>query len=161
VLRRASFDQSCSDLYRIVVGPGQIIDCARDRLMEAIGQFRNLGDPYRASVEVFDALIEDPLEHESHCDAARRHRGSHTPSRRYRQFKQGIQTAKPAALRLIKELTLEMGRRQIDYRFRQLKSRRVNKASKLIPASRKLSAAPSNRSTTDMTFSTVHSYCRA
>ena len=129
--------------------------------MEAISQFRDLGDLYWTAVEVFRALVEDPFQHESHRDAARGGRRNHAPSGGYRQLEQRVQTAKPPPLGLVHELTLEMRRRQVDDRLAQLKSRRVNRASNLTPASRKFSAAPSKRSTTLITFTIWQSSCLA
>src|SRR5437879_21766 len=116
---RAHLDQFRRDVDRVVIAPGQIFNGARDRLMETVRQFRGFGNWHRAAVEISGALIEDPLEHESDGNATRGHRRSDTRSCRYRQFNQRIETTKPPALRLIQELTLEVHRRQVDYRFGQ------------------------------------------
>ena len=129
--------------------------------MEAISQFRDLGDLYWTAVEVFGALVEDAFQHESHRDAARGSRRNHAPSGGYRQLEQRVQTAKPPPLGLVHELTLEMRRRQVDDRLAQLKSRQVNSASNSMPAARKLPSAPSRRSTTETTFSTAQPSFRA
>jgi hypothetical protein len=95
--------------------------------MKTVGQFRGFGNRHRPAVEIFGALIEDSFEHKGDRYATRGHRGSDTCSRGYRQFGQRINAAKPPPLRLIQELTLQMHRRQIDYRLGQRRSRKVSR----------------------------------
>ncbi len=129
--------------------------------MKPVRHLRNLRDRHRSPIEIFGTLTEHPFENESHRHPARRHRRCHASPSGDRQLEQSVQTAEPAALRLIDKLTLEVRRRQVDYRFAQLKSRQVNKDSNLIPASRKFSSAPSSRSTRETTFTILQPNCRA
>ena len=154
--QRARSDQRHCDFDRIVIGTREELDCALDRVMQARAQIRDFRDPHCTPLQICRTLIEHPFQNKGHCDPARGHRGCHTPSGGYRQFPQGLQAAETAALRLIEELAPQMRRRQIDDRSGQLKSRRVNRASKVIPAWRKFSSAPSRRSTTAITFNIVH-----
>jgi len=154
--RRACADQRHRDFDRIVIDTGQELDCAQDRVAQPRAQIGDFRNPHGASVEITCALIEHPFQNKGHCDPARGHRGCHAPSGGYCQFPQRLQAAEPAALRLIEELAAQMCGRQIDDRSGQLKSRLVNRASKVIPAWRKFSAAPSRRSTTVITFTIVH-----
>ena len=62
------------DVDRIVVGSGEVFDCARNRPIEPIGQLSDLRDRHRPRLEVFGTLAEHPFEDESHRHAARRHR---------------------------------------------------------------------------------------
>ena len=154
--RLARPDQRRGDFDRVVVNAGKKIDGAQHRVMKAVVQIGDFGELYQPAAEICGTLIEDSLQHKSHRDAARGQRGSHAASGRYRQFDQCFEAAETAALRLVEKLTPQMRRRQIDYRLGQLKSRRVNKASKAIPALRKFSSAPSRRSTTVITFNIAH-----
>src|SRR5690242_3441841 len=129
--------------------------------MEPVSQLSNFRDRHRPRLEMLGTLAQHPFENEGNGHTAGRHRRGHAPAGGYRQLQQGIQTAEPAALRLVEKLTPEMRRRQVDYRFAQLKSRQVNTDSNLRPAVRKFSAAPSRRSTTETTFKTVQPNCRA
>src|SRR5947209_3601521 len=129
--------------------------------MEPVSQLGDFRDGHRPRLEMLGTLSEHPFENEGNGHAAGRHRRGDAPAGGYRQLQQRIQTAEPAALRLVEELTPEMRRRQVDYRFAQLKSRQVNTDSNWIPAVRKFSAAPSRRSTTETTFKIVQPNCRA
>ena len=57
MLRRAGLDQRGCDVDRVVVGPGQVFDCASDWLMKAVCQFGSFRDAHRASFEVIGALL--------------------------------------------------------------------------------------------------------
>jgi len=118
-----------------------------------LGDFRY---PYGAAVEICGALIKHPLQHKGDRDTGRGQGGRDTPSGGDRQLEQRLVTAEAPALGLIKKLAPQMRGRDIYYRFGQLKSRRSNSASNLIPDRRKLSSAPSRRSTTVTTLMTVH-----
>src|SRR5689334_16862730 len=147
----SGLDQAGGYIDRVVVGARQIVDGACDRLIKAISKFRGFGDWNRAAFEIVGATIEHPLEHECHRDAARGHRRCDTRSGGYRQLEQRVESTEPPALRLIQKLTLQMHRRQVDYRLGQLKSRHVKRASNVRPTARKFSSAPSSRSTTEIT----------
>ena len=154
--RRPRSDQQHRDFDRIVVDTCKELDCAQHRIMQARTQIGNFRDPDGTPLKIRRALSEHPFQNKGHCDPACGHRRRHTASDGYRQFPQCVQAAETTALRLVEELAPQMRRRQIDYRSGQLKSRLVNRASKSMPALRKFSSAPSRRSTTVITFATVH-----
>jgi hypothetical protein len=83
--------------------------------MKPFGQLRDFGDGHRPCFKVFGALAKHPFENKGNSHAAGRHRRRHTPASGYRELQQSIQTAEPAALRLVQELTPEMRGCQVDY----------------------------------------------
>src|SRR6266478_3278815 len=101
-------DQRRSDFDRVVIRAGEKIDGAQYRVMKAVVQIGDFGELYQSATEICGALIEDPLQHKGHHDAARGQGGRHTTSGRYRQFDQCFEAAETAALRLVEELAPQM-----------------------------------------------------
>src|SRR6516225_3312714 len=99
--RRPRSDQSSRDVDRIVVRPDEVFDGAQHRVMKAVSQIRDFGDPRWPTVEVLCALIKDSLKHKSYGDTTRRHRRRHTTPGGYRQLEQRLQAPKSPPLRLV------------------------------------------------------------